>query len=149
VRNHIPRAASCLDNTDVCTQSEVLDAFEEKSVQSTSTTVHHHDQDIGFGRIQFCWTSQLESSNPSREAFRLHIEDDIIFRTGGFNLIVGPTGSGKTSILMALLGEMHQVSLRPNAWINLPREDGIAHAAQESWVLSDTIKVLHLVMDLP
>ena len=64
-----------------------------------------------------------------------------MFKRGQFNLIIGPTGCGKTSVLMALLGEMHRIPLGPQSWVNLPREHGVAYATQESWVLSDTIKV--------
>lgn len=78
---------------------------------------------------------------PSRAVFRLRIDEEVIFKKGAFNLIVGPTGSGKTSILMALLREMHYIPLGPDSWVNLPRQGGVAYAAQESWVLNDTIKV--------
>lgn len=78
---------------------------------------------------------------PSRQAFRLHIDDEVVFKRGAFNLIVGPTGSGKTSILMALLGEMHYIPSGPESWTNLPRDGGVAYAAQESWVQNETIKV--------
>ncbi|KAF8876218.1 hypothetical protein CPB84DRAFT_1853036 [Gymnopilus junonius] len=56
------------------------------------------------------------------------------------NLIIGPTGSGKTALLMALLGEMHFIRSSADSWFNLPREGGIAYAAQESWVLNETIR---------
>ncbi|KAJ7847131.1 hypothetical protein B0H14DRAFT_3138599, partial [Mycena olivaceomarginata] len=49
-------------------------------------------------------------------------------------------GSGKTSLLMALLGEMHLVPSSLLSWYNLPRSGGISYAAQESWVLNDTIR---------
>ena len=41
---------------------------------------------------------------------------------------------------MALLGEMHFVPTNPDSWFNLPREGGVAYAAQESWVQNETIK---------
>ena len=56
-------------------------------------------------------------------------------------------------MLMALLGEMHYTPLGSDSWVNLPRGGGVAYASQESWVLSDTIKVrtlekgLHLSFD--
>ncbi len=42
---------------------------------------------------------------------------------------------------MALLGEMYYKPDGIGSWYNLPREAGIAYAAQESWVLNETIKV--------
>lgn len=50
------------------------------------------------------------------------------------------SGSGKTSLLMALLGEMHFLPSQPTSWFTLPREKGVAYAAQESWVQNDTIR---------
>lgn len=41
----------------------------------------------------------------------LHVEDELLFKRGCFNLIVGSTGCGKTSLLMALLGQ--SLSFRP------------------------------------
>lgn len=42
---------------------------------------------------------------------------------------------------MALLGEMRYKSHDINSWYNLPRDGGIAYAAQESWVLNETVRV--------
>jgi len=50
------------------------------------------------------------------------------------------SGSGKTSVLMALLGEMHFIAPSIKSWYSLPRTGGIAYAAQESWVQNDTIR---------
>ncbi|EED81004.1 predicted protein, partial [Postia placenta Mad-698-R] len=64
----------------------------------------------------------------------------LVFKQGRINLIIGPTGSGKTSLLMALLGEMHYISPGPRSFFNLPRSGGVAYAAQESWVQNATIR---------
>jgi len=41
---------------------------------------------------------------------------------------------------MALLGEMHFLPSSADSWYNLPRSEGIAYAAQETWVQNDTIR---------
>ncbi|EEB97898.1 hypothetical protein MPER_02688 [Moniliophthora perniciosa FA553] len=41
---------------------------------------------------------------------------------------------------MALLGEMHFIPIKPDSYVSLPREGGLAYAAQESWVQNDTIQ---------
>jgi len=48
---------------------------------------------------------------------------------------------GKTSLLMALLGEMHFRREGLDSWFNLPRVGGVAFCAQEAWVQNETIKV--------
>jgi GTPase SAR1 family protein len=56
-------------------------------------------------------------------------------------VFVGPTASGKTSLLHALLGEMHDASEGPDSWTALPRAGGVAFAVQESWIENGTIRV--------
>ncbi len=41
-------------------------------------------------------------------------------------------------------GELHYIPSGPDAFVNLPREGGVAYAAQESWVQNDTIRVRQL-----
>lgn len=102
-----------------------------------------HISDIGFGQADFSWSNERSDGTltPSRRAFHLRIDDEVMFKEGAFNLIIGPTGSGKTSVLMALLGEMHYMPRGEDSWMNLPRRGGVAYAAQESWVQNETIKV--------
>jgi ABC-type uncharacterized transport system fused permease/ATPase subunit len=110
---------------------------------STSLANPENSQHIGFHNATFTWSNDTEGGTvtPSRRRFQLRIEDEVVFRKGCINLIVGPTGSGKTSMLMALLSEMHFVRSNPDSWYNLPRDKGVAYAAQESWVQNATIKV--------
>ncbi|KZS96501.1 P-loop containing nucleoside triphosphate hydrolase protein [Sistotremastrum niveocremeum HHB9708] len=72
--------------------------------------------------------------------FQLQIRDDLSFKAGKLNIICGPTGSGKTSMLMALLGEMYYWPMSPDSGFNLPRDGGVAFAAQETWVMNETIR---------
>ena len=41
---------------------------------------------------------------------------------------------------MLYTGEMHFIPSHADSWYNLPREGGIAYAAQESWVENATIR---------
>ena len=98
---------------------------------------------IGIRNASFTWSSEsTRAVTPvsSRRNFGLQIEDEAIFKQVKINLIVGPSGCGKTSLLMALLGELHCVPSGPDSWFNLPRENGVAYAAQESWVQNETIR---------
>lgn len=45
---------------------------------------------------------------------------------------------------------MHYIANGPDSFVNLPREGGVAYAAQESWVQNETIKVrLHILYSRP
>ena len=104
---------------------------------------------IGIRDATLTWGSKNESSELENPAFRL-IKIDVKFQVGGLNVIAGPTGSGKTSLLMALLGEMTLLNghvYLPGGYdrLNLlPREDGltesVAYCAQQAWLVNDTIK---------
>lgn len=123
---------------------EYADA-EKGSERVMLTDASHFDRDvIGFQNASFTWSNDDLSDGgltPSRRKFALRIEGELLFKRGCFNLIIGPTGSGKTSLLMALLGEMHFIPMSPDAWYHLPRSSGVSYAAQESWVQNETIRV--------
>ncbi|KAL2398676.1 ABC transporter 7 [Exophiala dermatitidis] len=84
------------------------------------------------------------------DSFRL-ININVDFEIGKLSVIAGPTGSGKTSLLMALLGEMQLVhghvyipggyarqELRPDPSTGLT--DSVAYCAQQAWLVNATIK---------
>lgn len=105
-----------------------------------------HDE-IGIRNASFKWSSVTTSGSLTpvetggRRHFVLGINGDLFFKKGCVNLIIGPTGSGKSSLLMALLSEMHYMPAGADSFCNLPRTGGVAYAAQESWVQNETIRV--------
>ncbi|KAF8191645.1 P-loop containing nucleoside triphosphate hydrolase protein [Mycena galopus ATCC 62051] len=118
--------------TLVTGRTELLDIYSDDPVS------HNYDEEaFGFNNATFSWSSDDASAALD---FRLQIEGQLRFKQNCINLIVGPTGSGKTSILMALLGEMHFIPATRDSWFNLPRSAGVAYAAQQSWVQNDTIR---------
>ncbi|KAJ7868848.1 P-loop containing nucleoside triphosphate hydrolase protein, partial [Mycena leptocephala] len=133
-----------LDRVDAfLKETELLDRYSEANSNEASASGNCPDPDlIGFHDARFTWSETSDAddvSTPDGRNFVLHI-DDLVFQRGCLNLILGPTGAGKTSILMALLGEMHFVPSSPNSWFNLPRGTGVAYVAQESWVQNETIR---------
>ncbi|SJL07707.1 uncharacterized protein ARMOST_11057 [Armillaria ostoyae] len=128
--------------TDFMHNTELLDSYSEKTPATSIIPTEIPTNDvIGFCKATFSWSNDVNgSATPSGRQFLLRVEDELIFHKNSINLVIGPTGSGKTSLLMALLGEMHYIPSGPGSWFNLPREGGVAYAAQESWVLNSTIK---------
>ncbi|KAJ7123848.1 P-loop containing nucleoside triphosphate hydrolase protein [Mycena crocata] len=127
---------------DFLHNTELLDSFAKK--EDTTTTEFLDTEvstEIGFRDTSFTWSNDDDRlATPSKHKFALRIDGELLFRRGCINLVLGPTGSGKTSLLMALLGEMHFTPSSPSSWYNLPRGGGVAYAAQESWVLNETIR---------
>jgi ABC-type multidrug transport system fused ATPase/permease subunit len=128
-------------------KTELLDEYTTTDKQVVPLAVSDRGL-IGFTSSSFTWSLNEVAGGtqtPSTRGFVLKIDGELLFKRGVVSLIVGPTGCGKTSILMALLGEMHYVPSGPESWFNLPRGGGVAYAAQESWVQSETIKVFSFV----
>ncbi|KAI0365043.1 P-loop containing nucleoside triphosphate hydrolase protein [Pilatotrama ljubarskyi] len=139
----LERIADFLRNT------ELIDKYDQDAERGHAeifpTEVSEERKEvIGIRHASFTWSKEaLPSQTPGgtrKRAFVLHIDDEVIFQRGKINMIVGPTGAGKTSLLMALLGEMHYIPADPDSFVSLPRERGIAYAAQESWVQNETIR---------
>jgi hypothetical protein len=53
--------------------------------------------------------------------------------------------SGANGYVFTFSGEMHYVPSGVDSWFNLPRDKGVAYAAQESWVMNETIKVCRII----
>ncbi|KAK9468102.1 P-loop containing nucleoside triphosphate hydrolase protein [Lipomyces arxii] len=100
---------------------------------------------IGFSSAFFSW-----GDNSDGNTFYLR-NLSIDFQVGKLTVIVGPTGSGKTSLLMALLGEMTLLkgsvflpsplngeSLRPDPITGLM--NSVAYCAQQPWLLNESIR---------
>ncbi|KAJ6585523.1 multidrug resistance-associated ABC transporter [Mycena capillaripes] len=122
---------------DFLHNTELLDSFT-----SNETAAPTASNLVGFRDATFAWFDDETggTATPPSRRFLLKIEGELIFKPGCVNLVLGPTGSGKTSFLMALLGEMHFMPSDLLSWYNLPRERGVSYAAQESWVMNDTIR---------
>ncbi|RDB25958.1 ATP-binding cassette transporter abc4 [Hypsizygus marmoreus] len=117
-------------------KAELLESFTGNQSLSTRPNLYPKTE-IGFNNAIFSWSND---AGPSARRFTLKIDEELLFKQGQINLIMGPTGSGKTSILMALLGEMYFFPSGSASWYNLPRNSGVAYAAQESWVQNGTIR---------
>ncbi|KAG6891401.1 hypothetical protein C0992_007625 [Termitomyces sp. T32_za158] len=91
---------------DFLQNTELLDAFSKKGSVDLFLQEGCHSDEIGFCDATFVWSNEPEGSlTPSKRNFVLRIEDELKFQRGQINLVIGPTGSGKTSLLMALLGK--------------------------------------------
>ena len=108
------------------------------------------DPIIGFNDGTFAWGSYSSSQQDVLSSFRL-MDLNLRFAIGKFNVIAGPTGCGKTSLLMALLGEMTLLKGQVYLPCLSSREDltpdrrtglteGVAFCAQQAWLVNDSVK---------
>jgi len=105
---------------------------------------------IGFENGTFSWGGTDMADQAAADAFKL-IDLNVKFQPGKLNVVVGPTGSGKTSLLMGLLGEMTKLKGEVYLPGGVSREDltpdpetglteSVAYCAQQAWLVNGTVK---------
>lgn len=89
-------------------QTELLDGLDlVPSAQALYVSAIQSKDEIGFENAMFSWSKDnTGTATPSTRTFMLKIENKLLFKKGCVNLVTGPTGSGKSSLLVALLGEL-------------------------------------------
>jgi ABC-type multidrug transport system fused ATPase/permease subunit len=126
----------------------------ESDSDSSAESLEKIDPFIGFRKATFSFYSKTGNDGGSNNNSPIAIAAseagdgtfslrslDIHFKIGQVNVICGPTGSGKSALCMALLGEMRRMS--GTSFLNGPQQPivrGVAFAAQTSWLLNATIK---------
>ncbi|VVT55606.1 uncharacterized protein SAPINGB_P004665 [Magnusiomyces paraingens] len=139
------QAKVSLDRIEDFLNEKETSKYSQLSVHPTSGS----NTRIGFQNATFSWESS-DISNTSKTDFKLR-DIDVDFKVGELNVIIGPTGSGKTSLLLALLGEMELAAgsiylpggcLRdqvvPDAATGLA--ETVAYCSQSAWLLNDTLR---------
>ncbi|KAJ2800586.1 Transporter of the ATP-binding cassette (ABC), partial [Coemansia guatemalensis] len=128
--------------------SELAEAAANAVARNTNTT------ELGVSSPAIATMSSSNYGASADEAFELR-NLTVSFPVGKLSIIAGPTGSGKTSMLMALLGEMllvdgqvmvpgaafdaHSV-LGDEAQDPFALHESVAYVAQQAWLLNDTIR---------
>lgn len=124
--------------------SDFLEEPETSKYEQLAHTPTANSPLIGFENASFSWNSS------SAKDFKLK-DLNVAFKPGKLNVIIGPTGAGKTSLLLALLGEMELTSGKVFLPGVIPRDDlvidprtglteSVAYCSQSAWLLNDTIK---------
>ncbi|KAK4230393.1 ATP-dependent bile acid permease [Podospora fimiseda] len=144
---HVQESQVSVDRIEEFLAEEETEKFEQLGTENID---ENGNKVIGFRNATFIWGSKTTVAEDGTMAFRL-LDLDVDFKIGKLNVVTGPTGCGKTSLLMALLGEMTIMS----GCVYLPggrsREDvkpdpetGLAetcaYVAQQAWLVNASIK---------
>ncbi|XP_074096275.1 sulfonylurea receptor [Cotesia typhae] len=149
-----------LENNDHRTSMVTVSSDEEKTIQSIATfgtlgNITEDDED----RQAFQVLSTYEASSsdtvfekdpePSMKPAVLYIKgvfslgedthlqvDDLVIPREKLTLIVGKTGSGKTSLISAMLGEIPQL----RGQISWSRDTHLAYVPQRPWLLNTSLR---------
>ena len=146
---HVQESQVSIDRIEEFLSEEETEKFEQLGVDNIDEATG--ERVIGFrNNASFIWGAKDAVANDGTMAFRL-LDITLDFEIGKLNIVTGPTGSGKTSLLMALLGEMTLLSGRVYLPGGRSREDvrsdpetGLAetcaYVAQQAWLVNGTIK---------
>ncbi|CCD26193.1 putative ATP-binding cassette multidrug transporter VMR1 NDAI_0H00190 [Naumovozyma dairenensis CBS 421] len=121
----------------------IQDLLQEKETEKYSQlTIDKNGNRIAFQNATVAWDKK-------NSEFKLR-DLNIDFKPGKLNVVIGPTGSGKSSLLLALLGEMHLEngniivpSLDPRDELVIDHDgmtNSIAYCSQGAWLLNDTVR---------
>ncbi|KAL2152189.1 hypothetical protein VTH82DRAFT_5373 [Thermothelomyces myriococcoides] len=144
---HVQESKVSIDRIEEFLSEEETEKFAQLGIDNVDET---GKRVIGFRNATFIWGSKDAMADDGSMAFRL-LDLNIDFKIGKLNVITGPTGSGKTSMLMALLGEMTIMKGRVYLPGGRSREDvrpdpetGLAetcaYVAQQAWLVNASIK---------
>ncbi|KZC13248.1 ATP-binding cassette sub-family C member Sur [Dufourea novaeangliae] len=128
---HSAATFGSLDNIEEDEEDGQSSGFREYKldIDSSADTVFEKDPEIPVLRMKSCvftWGS---------DEGQLFIQD-LSFPRGQLTLVVGETGSGKTSLLLGMLGEIQRTS----GTIEWTKGAKIAYVAQRPWLLNATLR---------
>ena len=96
---------------------------------------------LGFDHASFTFARTSDS------APRFSLKDlDCKFPVGETSIVVGPVGSGKTSLLLAMLGELHRTKGSTSMPCPITRSttlelaESVAYCGQSPWILGTTVR---------
>ncbi|OAQ80527.1 ATP-dependent bile acid permease [Purpureocillium lilacinum] len=144
---HVQEAKVSVDRVEEFLNEEETEKYDQLGLDNV-------DEDgvkrIGLRDATLIWGGKDSVGEDGSRAFQL-LDMNIDFKIGKLNIIAGPTGSGKTSLLMGLLGEMTLVDgrvfcpggrsreeVRPDPETGLA--DTIAYVAQAAWLVNANIR---------
>ncbi|KAM5344772.1 hypothetical protein ACJ41O_010634 [Fusarium nematophilum] len=144
---HVQETKVSIDRVEEFLSEDETDKYIQLGLENMDVNGNRR---IGFENATLIWGGKDTVAEDGSRAFRL-LDIDVDFLIGKLNIIAGPTGSGKTSMLMGLLGEMTMMEgniycpggrsredVRPDPETNLANT--IAYVAQSAWLVNANIR---------
>ena len=111
-----------------------------KAANGTKTVAVNGIQPSNGTTVTPAKAAQRKTTPNATQPYVFHLEDvSLQIRRGEFVGVCGAVGSGKSSLLLAMLGElwgMKRARLRPHAFVS----GRVAYVAQEAWIQNSTLR---------
>ena len=144
---HVQEAKVSVDRVEEFLNEEETAKYEQLGEDNVDEYGIKH---IGFKDATLIWGGKNTVGEDGSRAFRL-MDMNVDFQIGKLNIIAGATGSGKSSMLMGLLGEMTLMEGRVYCPGGRSREevipdletglaDTVAYVAQSAWLVNANIR---------
>ncbi|RDA84774.1 hypothetical protein CP532_0999 [Ophiocordyceps camponoti-leonardi (nom. inval.)] len=144
---HVQESKVSIDRVEEFLNEEETEKYQQLGLDNAD---EEGVRRIGFRGATLIWGGRDTVASDGSRAFRL-LDVDVDFAIGKLNIIAGPTGSGKTSMLMGLLGEMTLMEGRVFCPGGRSREDvrpdpetglanTVAYVAQAAWLVNANIR---------
>ena len=114
---------------------------KKKDTAKNSSSIANEEKNMQNGNNKDISGNGLNNGDAKKEIFNLK---DIEFKVkkGSFTAVIGQVGSGKSSLISAILGEMQlkEDNSKPNCKINISNDLIISYGAQLAWIQNDTFR---------
>lgn len=144
---HVQETKVSIERVEEFLREDETEKYDQLGLDNVDEDGVHR---IGFKNTTLVWGGRDTVAEDGSRAFQL-LDLNVDFHLGKLNIIAGPTGSGKTSMLMGLLGEMtllegnvycpggrSREDVRPDPETDLANT--IAYVAQAAWLVNANIK---------
>ncbi|KAH7111608.1 hypothetical protein EDB81DRAFT_873718 [Dactylonectria macrodidyma] len=124
---HVQETKVSVDRVEEFLKEEETDKYEQLGLDNVD---EHGIRRLGLDNATLIWGAKDTVAEDGSRAFRL-MDINVGFQLGKLNIIAGPTGSGKTSMLMG-----NDVCPDPETKL----ANTIAYVAQTTWLVNANIK---------
>ncbi|KAJ3068910.1 hypothetical protein HDU99_003074, partial [Rhizoclosmatium hyalinum] len=118
-------------------EEEVAGSCHDDALSTNMNLTSANESQVAFENASFTYYSNSTSDTSSHPILK---NISLNFRINALNAVCGSTGSGKTSLCLALLGELKQTEGRTILNDGTTNHPIVAYAAQSAWLLNATIR---------
>ena len=139
VATYLTMCKVSLDRVSSFLAEDELDGYTQRNFDKMAVKIKN--------KARFLYETQISSSNidnqPEESEKSFELKDiELEVGKGQFVAVIGQVASGKSSLISAILGEMHLVEneLGELGEVNISKEQTICYVAQQAWIQNNSLR---------